>query len=82
MQKLYYNTYMYIKVKVTAGVKKENTERIKEDQFKISVKEKAERNMANQRVIEILAKEFGVSVDKIRIISGHHHPSKIFSIMI
>lgn len=82
MQKLYYNIYMYIKVKVIAGAKQEKIEKVKENQFKISVKEKAERNMANQRLIEILATEFLIPVSKIRIVSGHHHPSKIFSIMV
>ena len=36
--------------------------------------------MANRKVVEILAKELGVPKEKIRIISGHHSPSKILSV--
>ena len=71
---------MYIKVKVTAKARKELVKRVNEDTFLLSVKEPAERNMANTRVREIMAIEFGVPMAKVRIISGHHHPSKILSI--
>lgn len=68
---------MYIHVKVTAGMKKESFKQKSEDHFEISVKEKAERNMANSRVIEIVAKHFGVPVNKVRIVNGHRSPSKL-----
>jgi uncharacterized protein YggU (UPF0235/DUF167 family) len=71
---------MYIKVKVIAGAKKENLLRISEDHFEISVREKAERNMANARVCEIIAEFFTVSIGKTKIISGHHSPGKILSV--
>jgi len=68
---------MYIKAIVTAGVKKENFTVVLSDYFKISVKEKAEKNMANKKIIELLASYFNVSKSKIRIINGHHHPHKL-----
>lgn len=71
---------MYIKVKATAGAKKEKFEQSGKDLFKISVKEKAERNMANGRLREVLADHFSLPLGKIRLISGHHSPSKIFSV--
>jgi uncharacterized protein YggU (UPF0235/DUF167 family) len=71
---------MYIKIKVNAGAKKESFEKISEDHFACSVKEKAERNMANGRVRELVALHFGVPTGKTKIISGHHSPSKIFSV--
>lgn len=74
----------YIHVKVTAGAGKENflprlAGQAKKfpDHFEISVKEKAERNMVNARVLELVAKHFKVSVNKVRIVNGHHHPSKL-----
>ncbi len=73
---------MYIKVKVTAGSRKESVVKKSDDEYLISVKEKAERNMANERVVEIVAGLFDVSCKKVRIISGHQSPSKILSIMI
>lgn len=70
----------YIHVKVTAGVKKESLKKKGEDHFEISVKEKAERNMANVRVLEIVANYFKIPVNKVRIVNGHHHPSKLLVI--
>lgn len=49
-----------------------------DDHYKISVKQKAENNNANDRILEIMHNEFPNSI--IRIISGHHHPNKILSI--
>ena len=71
---------MYIKVKVIAGAKKEKVERTSADHFVVSVREKAERNMANGRVIEIVAQACGVPTGKVRIINGHHSPSKMLSV--
>ncbi|MDO8660224.1 MAG: DUF167 family protein [Candidatus Parcubacteria bacterium] len=71
---------MYIHVKVTAGAKKESWKEKSSDHFEISVKEKAERNMANTRVLELVAEHFKISVSKVRIINGHHHPSKLLVI--
>ncbi len=71
---------MYIKVKAIAGAKKEKIEKKSEDSYVIWVKEKAERNMANKRICEIMATLLDVSLDQIRIINGHQSPSKILSI--
>lgn len=71
---------MYIKVKVTAGSKKEFVKQKNEDTYIISVKEPALRNLANKRVCELIASVLRVSVGDIRIISGHQSPSKILSI--
>ena len=75
---------MYIHVLVTAGAKKESfsprhsgTRKKPSDHFTISVKEKAERNMANTRVLELVAEYFNISKNKVRIINGHKHPSKL-----
>jgi len=66
----------YIHVKVTAGARKESLTKKSPDYFEISVREKAERNMANARVLELIAKYFKVSVKKVRIVNGHRSPSK------
>lgn len=71
---------MYIHVKVTAGAKKETWKEKSSDHFEVSVKEKAERNMANSRVLALVASHFKVPVNKVRIINGHKHPSKLLVI--
>lgn len=75
-----YSFLMYIKVHVQAGAKKEVFEKESEDHFAVSVKEPAERNMANRRVLELVARHFGISPGKVRIINGHHSPSKLLSV--
>lgn len=71
---------MYVKVRVVAGAKKETFKQKSNDHFKISVKEKAEQNLANRRVVELVADHFHIPSKQIRIISGHHSPSKILSL--
>lgn len=70
----------YIHVKVIASAREEKFKKINEDHFEISVKEKAERNMANKKVIELVAGHFKVSSSKVRIVNGHRHPSKLLVI--
>ena len=65
---------------VMAGAKKESMIQKSSDHFMISVKEKAEKNMANKKVIELLALYFKVPKSKVRIINGHHHPHKLLVI--
>jgi len=71
---------MYIKVKVQAGAKKEEIKKKSENTYLISVKEPAERNMANKRICEIVAYLYNISSKQVRIISGHQSPSKILSV--
>jgi len=44
------------------------------------VKEPAEDNRANDRVRSMLAIHYRVPVRDVRLINGHHHPSKTFEI--
>lgn len=76
----YQKIKMYIKVVIVSGAKKEKFTEKSKDHFDISVKEKAEKNMANKRVIELLALHFKVPRAKVRIINGHHHPHKLMAV--
>lgn len=71
---------VYIHIKVSAGAKKESFRKKSEDHFEISVREKAERNLANTRVLELVAKHLKVPIHNVRIVNGHHHPSKLLII--
>lgn len=68
---------MYIRVKVSPNSKKEVFKQINEDHFEISVKEKAERNLANDRIIELFSAHYGLPKGKIRIVNGHRSPTKL-----
>lgn len=71
---------MYIKVRVFPNSKKELINKKKENSFEIFVKEKAERNLANKKVVEIIAKTFEIKTNQVRIVSGHQHHNKILSL--
>lgn len=71
---------MYIKVRVIAGSKKEEVTLEKPNYFKIFVREKAKQNMANKRILEIIAAQYRVKPAQVRIVSGHHSPSKLLSV--
>ncbi len=69
---------MYLKLKVIPSSKVERVEKISGDTWHIWVRVPAENNAANSRILEIVRESFpGTS---IRIVSGHHSPSKIVSI--
>jgi uncharacterized protein YggU (UPF0235/DUF167 family) len=71
---------MYVKVRVIAGSKKEEVTLEKPGYFKIFVREKAKQNLANKRIVEIVAREHHIKPSQVRIISGHHSPSKLLSV--
>lgn len=73
---------MYIRVAVVAGAKKEEVTRVSDDRYDMRVREPAERNLANGRVRELLAREFKVSAKAVRLVAGHRSPRKVFSITI
>ncbi len=71
---------MYVKVTVITGAKKESFRATSENRFEVAVKEKPERNLANKRIVELVAAHFGVEPKGVRIINGHHSPSKMLSV--
>ncbi len=73
---------MYVKVLVTPGAKKETVEKLSDTSFEIAVREPAERNLANRRVVSIIAGQFKVVPGKVRIINGHRSGSKMLSVEI
>jgi len=72
---------MYLKVTVEPGAKKEKIERKKDDHFIVAVKEKAERNLANTRVLEVLSAFLGRPKNELRIVIGHQSRNKIISVI-
>lgn len=71
---------MYIRAQVKPGAKKESIIKTDEKTYSISVREPATQNLANNRVRELLALELGIKPQKVKMISGHRSPRKIFSI--
>ncbi len=71
---------MYIKIKAFPSSKKESLIKKSNDKFLIHTKEPAERNLANMRIVLLIAEYFKVPTRKVRIISGYHSRSKIVSV--
>lgn len=71
---------MYIRVKVTPDAKKESITCISDTEFQISVREPARRNLANKRIIELLAENLKIHQSAVRLLTGHRSSTKMFSI--
>jgi uncharacterized protein (TIGR00251 family) len=69
---------MYLKIKVVPSAKKEKIEKLKDDEYRIWVGVPAENNAANTRILGILRDMYPHT--SVRLVSGHHSPSKIVSI--
>jgi uncharacterized protein (TIGR00251 family) len=69
---------MYLKIKVIPDSKSQRIEKMDEDSWKIWVKVPAENNAANTRILELIRDAY--PNQSVRIVSGHHSPSKIISI--
>ena len=69
---------MYIKLRVFTKQKQEKVEKISDDILRVYVKEEAEMNRANNRILELMKDHF--KTNDVRLVSGHHSPSKIISV--
>ena len=72
---------MYVKVRVYAGMQNDRLTKLKENHFEATTKAPAHGNAANQRVRELIAIEYEVTSNAVRLVSGHHHPSKILEVI-
>jgi uncharacterized protein YggU (UPF0235/DUF167 family) len=75
-------TLMYIKIKVFPDAKKYIFEPRpgSVDAFFAHVKEPASNNLANKRVLYLVAQHFNIPQKQLRIITGHTSPNKIIEI--
>ncbi|HPX51725.1 MAG TPA: DUF167 family protein [Candidatus Pacearchaeota archaeon] len=71
---------MLIKVKVNVLSKEDKVIKKSEDNFEVFVKVDAQRNMANKRIIELLAEYFNLPQYRIKMIKGFKESNKIFNI--
>ncbi len=69
-----------ITVRVRTGARKESVAEVSKGRFEVSVREKPEQNLANERVRELVAIHFRVPKTRVRIVKGHHRPSKLISV--
>ncbi|MBT4384757.1 DUF167 domain-containing protein [Candidatus Peregrinibacteria bacterium] len=73
----------YITVKVIPKSQRtEIVETMKDGTIKIRLKATPQKGEANKALIKFLAKEYGISKDDIKIISGHTSQKKLLRIKI
>ena len=75
------NAKIFLRVKVFPKAKEEKLVEKGDDRFDIHTRAPASDNRANAAVVETLAQFLGVSENKLRLVSGHHKPSKIFELI-
>jgi len=66
---------MYIKVRVITDAPKEVIQKVEDDLIEMYIREPAERNLANKKVLEIIRGMYPNM--PVRMINGHHSPSKL-----
>jgi len=71
---------MKIFVKAKPSAKEEEVKKIDDDHFVVSVKEPPVKGKANWAIVRTLAKYFGITSDKVKIISGYTSRQKIIRI--
>jgi hypothetical protein len=71
---------MLIKVKANVSSKEDKVIKKSEDSFEVFVKVDAQRNMANKKIIELLAEYFNLPQYKVKMIKGFKESNKIFNI--
>ncbi len=71
---------MRIKVKVKPGSKREEVKELSPHYLEVRVSAPPEKGKANERVIELLAKHYGVRKSAVRIIRGETSREKLIEI--
>ncbi len=72
---------MFLKIKLHPKSKKQKIEKIGDNKYEVWVKSKAEQNLANNEMLDILSDSLKIERKKIRFYSGHHRPSKMVEVM-
>ncbi|OHA89409.1 MAG: hypothetical protein A2653_02090 [Candidatus Zambryskibacteria bacterium RIFCSPHIGHO2_01_FULL_43_25] len=71
---------MKIFVTVKTGSRQDEVEKIGLSDFKVKVREQAEKGKANKAVCRLLAEHFGVAQSQVEVVSGFTSAKKIIQI--
>jgi uncharacterized protein YggU (UPF0235/DUF167 family) len=72
--------YCLIKVKVKPDGKKDNVEKIKDDEYFVETKEPPQNNRSNKSVKKLLAGFLKIDEERVILIKGQNSSSKIFKV--
>ena len=71
---------MRIEIRAKPGAREEQVEKIDEVRYVVAVKEPPVAGRANAAIVRALAAYFGVSVSRVRIVSGYTFRQKVVEI--
>jgi uncharacterized protein YggU (UPF0235/DUF167 family) len=72
---------MLIHIKIKPNSNKDEVVKKSDASYVVFVREEAKENKANYAMLLLLAEYLNVPVSILRIITGHHTPSKIVEVM-
>lgn len=72
---------MKVTVRVTPKSRREHFEVAQNGEFKAAVKEAPERNDANDRVQQLVARHFNVPLTNVRFLTGQRSRKKTFEVV-
>ena len=72
---------MLIHIKIEPESKEDSVTEKNKTSYIVKVREEAKENKANNKMLVLLARHFKIERNKLRIITGHHSPSKIIEIL-
>lgn len=72
---------MFVRITVTPHARKESFSEIGVGKYAASVKEKAEGNQANVRVVHLLSAHLRIPKNKLRIVAGHKRRNKRIEVL-
>jgi len=72
---------MKISVKAKPNAREEKVEKIDENNFVVSVKERPEKGKANEAIRNALAVYFKVASSRVKIVSGYSSRNKIVEVI-
>jgi uncharacterized protein YggU (UPF0235/DUF167 family) len=76
-----YSIDMQVRVRVTPNGRSEKFEAAKDGAYAATVRERAERNEANHRVQQLVARHFNVPLTNVRFLTGLRSRKKIFEVV-
>ena len=68
---------VFISIKAVPGAKRDEVSGLLGDRLKIRVSAPPEGGKANGAICRLIAKELGVRVQQVEIVSGHTNPEKV-----
>ncbi|MFZ2887326.1 MAG: DUF167 domain-containing protein [Minisyncoccia bacterium] len=71
---------MQVQVRVTPKARRERFEKTGENEFTAAIRERPERNEANDRVQQLVARHYNVPLTSVRFLTGQRAKKKVFEI--